>query len=227
MIQPLTGENMGDTREGGGADGTSTDVDNTSVQSIGSKVPGVSGENLGARSADNSAGNTTNILTSLDADLASEDADFEPAPQNVFELNPRKVYSIVEVDRILPIVKRITQEYVEKVQVLMARFESAKGRHDHKLPQIEREINESVQSWQSKLEKLGLKTKGLWIADFDSGDGYFCWKYPEEKVNFWHQYHDGFGGRVKIDREKLLQSIKGGGVLTPVVPKEKAPDANV
>lgn len=122
---------------------------------------------------------------------------------NVFELNPRKIYSIGEVDRILPIVRRITQEYVEKVQVLMARFESAKGRHDHKLPLIEREINEAVQSWQSKLEKLGLKTKGLWIADFDSGDGYFCWKYPEEKVNFWHQYHDGFGGRVKINREQL------------------------
>jgi len=125
------------------------------------------------------------------------------ANPNVFELNPRKVYSISEVDRTLPIVRRITQEYVEKVQVLMVRFESAKGRHDHKLPQIEREINEAVQSWQSKLEKLGLKTKGLWIADFDSGDGYFCWKYPEEKVNFWHQYHDGFGGRVKIDREQL------------------------
>ncbi len=140
---------------------------------------------------------------------------------NVFELNPRKVYSIEEVDRILPIVRRITQEYVEKVQVLMARFESVKGRHDHKLPLIEREINESVQCWQSKMEKLGLKTKGLWIADFDSGDGYFCWKYPEEKVNFWHQYHDGFGGRVKIDRERLAQG------LPPVKPVEKPVDQNL
>jgi hypothetical protein len=211
MIQPRAGENMGDTREGGGVDGTSADVDNSSVQSIGSKVPGVSGEKPGAIILSAESGTTTAVETAMEA-----------APQNVFELNPRKVYSIVEVDRILPIVKRITQEYVEKVQVLMARFESAKGRHDHKLPQIEREINEAVQGWQSKLEKLGLKTKGLWIADFDSGDGYFCWKYPEEKVNFWHQYHDGFGGRVKIDREKLLKTV-----LTPAPAKEKAPDLNV
>ena len=203
MIQPRPGENMGDTREGGGVDGTGQ---NPSVQDTGSKVPGDSGENPGASSDQ-----------ILNQNLASNRAE-----QNVFELNPRKVYSILEVDRILPIVKRITQEYVEKVQVLMARFESAKGRHDHKLPQIEREINEAVQGWQSKLEKLGLKTKGLWIADFDSGDGYFCWKYPEEKVNFWHQYHDGFGGRVKIDREKLLKAT-----ITPVPSKEKAPDLNI
>ncbi len=179
MIQPKAGENMGDTRDGEGLGGTSA-----TTKPDGSEV--ISG-------AAASPNNTENAVSRANA-------------TNVFELNPRKVYSIIEVDRILPIVRRITQEYVEKVQVLMARFESAKGRHDHKLPQIEREINEAVQSWQSKLEKLGLKTKGLWIADFASGDGYFCWKYPEEKVNFWHQYHDGFGGRVKINREQLINA---------------------
>jgi len=123
-----------------------------------------------------------------------------PVEAKIFELNRKKVYSLQEVDDILPVVRKITQEYVEKVQLLMGRFEAAKGHNDQRLIEIEREINESVQSWQNKLEKLGLRTKGLWIADFDSGDGYYCWKYPEEQVNFWHQYQDGFSGRVKIQR---------------------------
>jgi hypothetical protein len=125
----------------------------------------------------------------------------------VVELNPKKVYSISEVDEILPLVRRITQEYVNRVQGLMQKFEVAKSRQDTKITAIEREINECVQLWQNKMEKLGLKAKGLWIADFDSGDGYFCWKYPEEQVNYWHQYNNGFGGRVKIDRASLKQGI--------------------
>jgi hypothetical protein len=121
----------------------------------------------------------------------------------VVELNPKKIYSIFEVDEILPLVRRITQEYVNRVQALMGKFEAAKLRQDSKITLIEREINECVQLWQNKMEKLGIKAKGLWIADFDSGDGYFCWKFPEEQVNFWHQYNNGFGGRQKIDREAL------------------------
>src|SRR5438128_2342623 len=104
MIQPRTGERMGDTREGDG-------------------LSDHSGSEVSGKISDLSKNESENL--------------------NVFELNPRKVYSILEVDRILPIVRRITQEYVEKVQILMARFESAKGRHDHKLPLIEREINEA------------------------------------------------------------------------------------
>ncbi|MGE3974070.1 MAG: DUF2203 family protein [Bdellovibrionales bacterium] len=125
----------------------------------------------------------------------------------VIELNPKKIYTIFEVDNILPLVRRITQEYVNRVQGLMGKFELAKSVQDSKITSIEREINECVQLWQNKMEKLGLKAKGLWIADFDSGDGYFCWKYPEEQVNYWHQYNNGFGGRVKIDRESLKQGL--------------------
>lgn len=180
MVQPSTGEIMGESNEGmGRSGGSSPDV----------------------------------ILNKIDQNLSELER-----PANVFELNSKKIYSIEEVDRFLPIVKRITQEYVEKVQVLMARFEAAKGRHDQKLPIIEREINEAVQGWQGKMEKLGLKTKGLWIADFDSGDGYFCWKYPEEKVNFWHQYQDGFGGRIKIDREQIALGKPISSQQTPPSP---------
>jgi hypothetical protein len=48
------------------------------------------------------------------------------------------------------------------------------------------------------MEALGLEVKGLWLVDFDNGSGYFCWKWPEEKLEFFHGYDEGFQGRTRI-----------------------------
>ena len=43
---------------------------------------------------------------------------------------------------------------------------------------------------------MGLEIKGLWLVDFDSGAGYYCWKYPESSLGHFHGYDEGFSGRV-------------------------------
>lgn len=118
---------------------------------------------------------------------------------NVIELNRRRVFTKQEAQELLPVVHRITTQYYKRVQVLLNRLESIKGKSEKVVQELESEINGIVQEWQQKMEKLGAQTKGLWIADFDSGDGYFCWKYPEAKIDFWHRYSDGFSGRVRLD----------------------------
>ena len=46
---------------------------------------------------------------------------------------------------------------------------------------------------------LGGQPKGLWLVDFDSGDGFsFCWKYGEEEIAHVHAYDAGFAGRRYI-----------------------------
>ena len=37
-----------------------------------------------------------------------------------------------------------------------------------------------------------------WLVDFDNGEGYYCWKYPEDTVGHFHGYEDGFAGRISI-----------------------------
>ena len=36
------------------------------------------------------------------------------------------------------------------------------------------------------------------VVDFDNGEGYYCWRYPEETIGHYHGYDDGFAGRMKI-----------------------------
>ena len=42
------------------------------------------------------------------------------------------------------------------------------------------------------------QAKGLWLVDFDNGEGYYCWSYPEPAITHYHGYDDGFAGRISI-----------------------------
>ena len=55
-----------------------------------------------------------------------------------------------------------------------------------------------VQQWAESVIGLGIDVKGIWLVDFDNGSGYYCWQYPEESLQYFHGYEDGFRGRVKL-----------------------------
>lgn len=95
----------------------------------------------------------------------------------------------------LPLVYRITEEYSKKVKYLMACVDAMPDKNSSRSLELQDEINSLIQKWQNKVERLGLKPKGLWLVDFDYGDGYFCWKFPETEIKYAHGYKDGFTGR--------------------------------
>ena len=58
-----------------------------------------------------------------------------------------------------------------------------------------------LHDWASSILQLGVDVKGLWLVDFDSGDGiYYCWQHPEEKLEYFHDYDSGFAGRRSLGR---------------------------
>jgi len=63
---------------------------------------------------------------------------------------------------------------------------------------IDEQVQQLVSAWARSMEALGLEVKGLWLVDFDNGSGYYCWKWPEERLEHFHGYDDGFEGRLRI-----------------------------
>lgn len=120
----------------------------------------------------------------------------------------KKIFNLEEARNILPLVLRITAEIQREVSQKLNRLESIKYGSSEAAQALEKEIQDTVQYWQSKVSRLGAHPKGLWIADFDHGQGYFCWKYPESDILYSHGYHEGFSGR---------QEIANGGALKPVL----------
>ncbi len=59
-------------------------------------------------------------------------------------------------------------------------------------------IRTEVSRWVRSMEALGVEVKGLWLVDFDNGQGYYCWRWPEEELAYFHGYEEGFGSRIRI-----------------------------
>jgi hypothetical protein len=118
---------------------------------------------------------------------------------HLIEINrKREVFTLGEAQRLLPIIMRMTEEYTRQFNHTLAELERLEENNHEKRNELESQAKELVALWSDKVSKLGAYPNGLWVVDFDSGDGYYCWKYPEAKVDYWHPYDAGFSGRRQI-----------------------------
>lgn len=107
------------------------------------------------------------------------------------------IFSLQEARELLPDVKHLTADAVRRTESLASQL--------HGLPEDDPEhvslsmaLRDVVEAWADQLQSLGLEATGLWLVDFDNGEGYYCWSYPEPTISHFHGYGDGFAGRMSI-----------------------------
>jgi len=99
-------------------------------------------------------------------------------------LSEKRIFTYEEAAEVLPEVLRLTADAVEICEALP---EDATA-----------EAQEVLARWAESIIRMGIEVKGLWLVDFDNGSGYYCWHWPEESLQFFHGYEEGFGGRVPM-----------------------------
>jgi hypothetical protein len=109
-------------------------------------------------------------------------------------LQDPRVFSLAEAQALFPLVRGITQRAAEALAPVQRQLKVL-PRRSPELQATEARYQTLVNGWVNKMRRLGLVVKGLWLVDFDTGDGYLCWKYPELKLGHYHGYDEGFGGR--------------------------------
>ncbi len=116
----------------------------------------------------------------------------------IIEINAKKVFRLEDAQSLLPVLHRMTEVADSKIRCLLQKLDTIEDRESVIAQDLEKEIDLNIRQWQQKIEKLGGRPQGLWLIDFDNGEGYFCWKFPERKIMFFHGYHDGFSGRKAL-----------------------------
>lgn len=109
-----------------------------------------------------------------------------------------RIFTLSEARMLFPLVRRITQEAHEELEPVRRLLEGLLPTNPQ-MHAVERQYEEVVKRWMSKMERLGLVVKGLWLVDFDTGDGYLCWKFPELRIGHYHPYEEGYGARRPLD----------------------------
>jgi|SRR5215470_13003019 len=108
--------------------------------------------------------------------------------------NPvKKIFSYDGAVALLPEVRRLTDTAYRRVEELGEGAGGGPGGEE-----VQGRIEEIVTAWAQALHEMGIEVKGLWLVDFDNGSGYYCWRYPEESLQYYHSYEDGFRGRMRI-----------------------------
>jgi hypothetical protein len=108
----------------------------------------------------------------------------------------RRVFTFEEARSLLPAVKERTRRALDRLGEMRVPVDADDP--DTASAKAEQMAAEVLGAWAREIEELGIEVKGPWLVDFDSGGGYYCWKWPEESLEFFHGYDEGFTGRVRL-----------------------------
>jgi hypothetical protein len=110
----------------------------------------------------------------------------------------KRIFSYDEATSTFPAVRDLTETAVRQIEALVSTLAS-RDEHDSRRQELETEYQRIVNLWAREISSFGCEVKGLWLVDWDSGDGYYCWRFPEQGISFFHSYEEGFGGRLPLN----------------------------
>jgi hypothetical protein len=106
-------------------------------------------------------------------------------------------FSLDQARELLPAVKHLTADAVRASELLASQLQGLLE-DDPDFQGLTLALKEVAERWVEEVGALGLEAKGLWLVDFDNGQGYYCWSYPEPTISHYHGYEEGFAGRMRI-----------------------------
>jgi hypothetical protein len=112
-----------------------------------------------------------------------------------------RIFSLAEAQLLLPEVRKVTRRAVGDFDPVRVRYQNLLD-CDPRKPQLALQYEKIVRRWMTKMARFGLVARGLWAVDFDTGDGYLSWKYPELRLAFFVDSED-----LNLTRRSLLEVL--------------------
>jgi hypothetical protein len=110
----------------------------------------------------------------------------------------KRIFTYDEALSTFPAVRDLTAAAVRQVETLTDKLDG-REEHDPRREELEEAREQIVRAWAHEVSSIGCEVKGVWLVDWDSGDGYYCWRFPEQAIGFFHTYDEGFEGRIPIN----------------------------
>ena len=109
-----------------------------------------------------------------------------------------RIFTYDEALALFPLVRDRTASAVQELAALASDSATRESESEEEHEELETASREVVARWAAEIGELGCQVKGLWLVDWDAGDGYYCWRHPEPALAHFHGYDEGFAGRIPI-----------------------------
>jgi hypothetical protein len=110
----------------------------------------------------------------------------------------RRIFTYDEALSTFPLVRDLTAAAVRQIEALTGSLGS-REELDARREDLEEAQEKIVHAWAREVTAIGCEVKGVWLVDWDSGDGYYCWRFPEPSIAHFHTYDEGFAGRIPLN----------------------------
>jgi hypothetical protein len=99
-----------------------------------------------------------------------------------------RTFSQEEAENLLPYVRRITASAAAEAEKITDQLRFI-PRDEPIFNRLSTDLDLVIRRWAIKIKKLGLRPSGIWIVDFDAGEGWFSWRLGDESVSFFNAHH--------------------------------------
>ena len=102
----------------------------------------------------------------------------------VIHILSHRTFTEEEAENLLPTVKRITAQAASEASKIEEQLRFI-PRDEPIFKRLASDLDLVIRRWAIKIKKLGLAPSGVWIVDFDAGNGCFSWRLGDESVNYF------------------------------------------
>lgn len=106
---------------------------------------------------------------------------------SVITINSRRTFTQRDAEELLPVVRRITERAATMVQDIQEQLRWIPS-EEPLYKRLSAKLESEIRIWAAKVSRLGCEPCGIWLVDFDAGDGWFSWRYGEDNLNFFHTH---------------------------------------
>lgn len=115
----------------------------------------------------------------------------------LIQIGKQQVFNLQEARLLLPTIEKITKRFHSRTTKIESRLQRLVMADPRRRSLLE-DFGEHVSDWKTKMEGLGVSANNLWQVQFNVGDGFLCWQFPELVISHFLPKGEDWQDKVKL-----------------------------
>ena len=103
---------------------------------------------------------------------------------DVIPIHSSRIFLREEAEFLLPVIRRVTERAALDASELEEQLRFVPD-NEPLYNRLQNEMDLIIKRWAIKISRLGCEPRGVWLVDFNTGNGWFSWRYNDDGLNYF------------------------------------------